>query len=110
MHRTLRWSAARSYRGWNKHDGLSSPILRAVLGWGTWPRLMETQAVISFPAKLRPWLLVCKVHNPNGLTIVVPAWLERYRIDSGATHLAEAERLLALLLEIRSPGACGGVC
>lgn len=110
LDRILRWSAAQGYHGWNKHDGLNSPILRAMLGWGKWPRLVAIQGVMRFPVNLRPWLLVPKVYNPKGLALFVQAWLDRYRVEGDAAHLAEAERLLALLLEIRSPGAWGGIC
>ncbi|MFT5133715.1 MAG: hypothetical protein ACI9SC_002188, partial [Gammaproteobacteria bacterium] len=34
----FRWSRKQQYRGYNKHDGLNSPILDMVLGWGKWPR------------------------------------------------------------------------
>lgn len=110
LDRTLRWSADQGYLGWNKHDGLNSPILQALLGWGKWPRLVAIQGVMRFPMNLRPWLLVPKVYNPKGLALFVQAWLDRYRLEGDAAHLAQAERLLDLLLAIRSPGTWGGNC
>lgn len=110
LDQTLAWSKAQGYRGHNKHDGLNSPLLRALLGWGRWPRMVAIQGVMRFPINLRPLLLVPKVYNPKGLALFTHAWLDRYRLSGDPSHLAEAERLLGLLLELRSPGGWSGNC
>lgn len=110
LDRTLAWSAAQGYRGWNKHDGLNSPILRALLGWGKWPRLLAIQGVMRFPINLRPWLLVPKVYNPKGLALFCRGLLDLYRVKSDKRHLNQAEELLVILDGIRSPGNWSGDC
>lgn len=110
LNRTLAWSAAQGYRGWNKHDGLNSPILRALLGWGKWPRLIAIQGVMRFPINLRPWLLIPKVYNPKGLALFSHALFDLYRIRGDRYYLQEAEGLLRILDTIGSPGDWAGDC
>lgn len=110
LERTLQWSADSGYRGWNKHDGLNSPLLRLLLGWGRWPRMVAIQGVMRFPLNLRPLLLVPKVYNPKGLALFAQARLDLWRLDRKESDLLEARRLLALLSELRSPGDWGGIC
>ncbi len=104
------WSRQQDYRGYNKHDGLNSPILRLLLGWGKWPRMVAIQGVMRFPINIRPLLGVPKSYNPKGLALFTQALLDRYRATGKEEHLAEAEQLLELLLHIRSPGDWSGIC
>ncbi len=104
------WSRSQGYRGHNKHDGLNSPILKALLGWSKWPRMVAIQGVMRFPLNLRPWLLTPKVYNPKGLALFTMGLLDRYKASNNPEHLKEAESLLSLLLEIRSPGNWAGNC
>ncbi len=104
------WSRRQDYRGHNKHDGLNSPILRLLLGWGKWPRMVAIQGMMRSPVNLRPLLGVPKTHNPKGLALFVQALLDRYRAAAQTAHLVEAEQLLELLLRIRSPGDWSGNC
>ena len=104
------WSRTQDWRGWNKHDGLNSPILRALLGWGKWPRMIAIQGVMRFPVNLRPWLLTPKTYNPKGLALFVQGLLDRYRVHPKPEYLDEAKSLLALLEQLRSPGRWSGTC
>jgi hypothetical protein len=106
----LGWSAAQGYRGYNKHDGLNSPILRGLLGWAKWPRLIAIQAVMRAPVNLRPWLLVPRTYNPKGLALFAQAWLDRYSVTSDPACLEAAERLLSLLAGLASRGPWSGTC
>lgn len=110
LDRLFAWSRVQGYRGYNKHDGLNSPLLRLFLGWGKWPRMIAIQGVMRFPVNLRPLLGVPKTYNPKGLALFVQALLDRHRANGGTNHLEEAERLLELLLEIRSAGDWAGSC
>lgn len=98
------WSRGRGYRGYNKHDGLNSPLLKGLLGWAKWPRMLAIQGVMRAPVNLRPLLGVPRTYNPKGLALFAQGLLDRHRADSGGQHLAEAERLLGLLQDLRSPG------
>lgn len=102
------WSRDCGYRGYNKHDGLNSPVLRAFLQWGKWPRLFAIQSVMRAPVNLRPLLLVPKTYNPKGLALFAQGLLSRFQTDGQEEYLAEAEGLLRLLLDLRFPGAWHG--
>ncbi len=104
------WSRAQGYRGYNKHDGLNSPVLKALLGWGKWPRILAIQGVMRFPINLRPWLLIPKTYNPKGLALFTLGLLDRYKHSYQQGYIDEAEQLLSLLLEQRSPGDWSGIC
>jgi hypothetical protein len=105
-----RWSRRQGYRGYNKHDGLNSPLLRALLGRGKWPRLIAIQSVMRAPVNLRPWLGVHKTYNAKGIALFARGLLDRYRASGEAAHLSEARELLRLLDGLRSPGAWSGDC
>lgn len=112
LDQTFQWSREQGYRGWNKHDGLNSPILNTLLGhWGEnagrWPRMIAIQGVMRFPINLRPWLLTPKTYNPKGLALFVLALLDRYASNGHQEHLDEALSLLDLLKTLRSPGQWG---
>jgi len=104
----LRVAREEAYRGYNKHDGLNSPILRALLGWGKWPRIAAVQLVTRAPVNPRPLLRVPKTCNPKGLALFAQAWLDRYRATGAEHWLAEARAVLALLLERRVRGRAWG--
>lgn len=106
----LAWSRAQGYRGHDKHDGLNSPLLRAMLGRGRWPRLVAIQGVMRLPFNVRPLLGIPRIHNPKGLSLFVRALVNVHVARGDSEPLAEAERLLCLLNELRSPGNWGGAC
>ena len=110
LDRVLCWSEGEGYLGWNKHDGLNSPILERLFSWGKWPRLVAIQTVMRSPVNIRPILLVPKVYNPKGLALFAQAWIDRYLIDNNSDHLRQSERLLTLLLDLKSPGDWSGSC
>ena len=104
----LAFARTEQYRGYNKHDGLNSPLLRALLGWGKWPRIVAVQAIMRAPVNLRPALLVPKTFNPKGLALFAQAWMDRYQASGEAHWLVEARSVLALLLERRVRGRAWG--
>ncbi len=97
------WSRDQKYLGYNKHDGLNSPVLKALLGWGKWPRMIAIQAVMRFPINLRPLLLTPKVYNPKGLALFAQGLMTRYQISGDKKYLEEATDLLNILEKITSP-------
>lgn len=105
----FRWSRDQEYRGYNKHDGLNSPILGTILGWGKWPRMIAIQAVMRFPLNLRPLLLIPKVYNPKGLALFAQGLLDRYQATGQQGYLDEATKLLEILKDITSPGDWHGI-
>ncbi len=105
-----KWSSDQGYRGYNKHDGLNSPILATLFGWGKWPRIGAIQIVMRAPVNLRPILLVPKTYNPKGLALFAQGLFDRYRITGASKYLAEAELLLGLLSDLKSRGPWSGDC
>ncbi len=110
LDQVYQWSRQQGYRGYNKHDGLNSPLLKATLGWSKWPRLVAIQGVMRFPVNLRPLLLNPKVYNPKGLALFAMGLFDRYKVSQDPSHLEEAKQLLSLLEKIRSPGNWSGSC
>ncbi len=110
LDKVLAWSRARDYRGYNKHDGLNSPLLRLLLGWSKWSRIIAIQGVMRFPVNLRPLLLVKKTLNPKGLALFTQAWLHRYQVSGQPAALEQARSLLTTLLQQRATGDWQGLC
>lgn len=107
---TLTWSKRQNYRGYNKHDGLNSPVLRLLLGWGRWPRMFAIQGVMRAPLNIRPLLLTPKTYNPKGLALFLQAWLNLYKKTGNKEYLQEACDLFNLLQSMCSPGKWSGDC
>ena len=104
---TLAYSRAAGYAGYNKHDGLNSPVLRALFGFARWPRILAIQAVMRSPWNLRPLLGVPRTRNAKGQGLFAQAWLDLHAVDWDAGELAEAESLLGWLLDHPSQGFKG---
>ena len=75
LHSVLAYAARQDYSGYNKHDGLNSQVLRALLGWAKWPRMLAIQAVMRAPWNLRPVLAIPRTRNPKGLGLFASAFL-----------------------------------
>jgi len=110
LDQVYRWSKARNYRGYNKHDGLNSPIVRLFMGWTKWTRIIAIQSVMRFPVNIRPYILVRKSANPKGLALFAQGLLHRYLDKKDPKLLAEAEKILAKLYKLKSPGQWAGDC
>jgi len=111
LDRVYLWSRGQDFKGYNKHDGLNSPLLNLLLGWSKWPRIIAIQSVMRAPFNIRPLLGVSKTVNPKGIALFIMGLLDRYKTNGDKTFLVEAEKLLALLLEIRSdPDKWSGAC
>lgn len=114
--RTLDYSRALGYAGYNKHDGLNSPILSGLLGFARWPRIAAIQLVMRSPWNLRPLLGVPRTRNAKGQALFAQSWLDLHALrsdtgesgDDGTTEESkEAGRLLDWLLEHPSQGFRG---
>ena len=110
LQEVLAWSKNQQYRGYNKHDGLNSPLLKLFMGWAKWPRIIAIQTVMRFPLNLRPLLLAPKTYNPKGLALFIQALLTRYESTGNSDDLHEANQLLNNLDRLRSPGTFSGAC
>ena len=88
------------YRGYNKHDGLNSPLLRAMSLNVPFFRLGWTQVVTRAPVNLRPLLGVPKTQNPKGLALFTLAYLDLFRATQNEEYLEYATELLDRLKEL----------
>lgn len=104
---TLDYSRRQGYAGYNKHDGLNSPVLGALAGWAKWPRLAAIQLVTRSPWNLRPALGVPKTRNAKGQGLFATAYLDDWRRTGSQTALDEATALLDWLLDNPSEGFPG---
>jgi len=103
LDQVLTLSAATSWRGHDKHDGLNSPILWALCGWSRPTRLLALQAMMRSPFNLRQLLRVPRVHNPKGLALFMQAFISRWRLHHDPADLERASELGTLLQTLRSP-------
>ena len=110
LDQTLAWSKAQDYREHTKHDALNSPLIWALCGHTRLTRILATQLVMRSPVDMRVALGVPKSHNPKGLALFVMALLDGFARNGDRHYLEEAERLLELLLALRSPGDWQGDC
>jgi hypothetical protein len=104
---TLAYSRASDYQGWNKHDGLNSPLLGPLLGWSKFTRLLGIQFIMRAPVNLRPFFKVPKTRNPKGIGLFAHALLDLHAVTGETRYLEEANRLLDWLLEHPAQGFRG---
>lgn len=108
--KTLAWSKAQGYLEHTKHDALNSKLIWSIFGHHRLTRILATQAVMRFPIDIRDLIGVPRSHNPKGLALFCMALLDAYALTGEESYSTEARRLLALLLELRSPGDWHGDC
>jgi hypothetical protein len=104
------WSKDQDFKGYNKHDGLNSPILKTLLGWSKWPRIIAIQSVMRAPVNVRSLAGVRKTINPKGLALFCMGLLDRHEVDPKGGYLDDAEDIIERLYQSRSPGSWGGDC
>lgn len=111
LERLLRVVKEKDYAGYNKHDGLLSPVLSRLFGWSRLTRLAAIQLVTRSPWNIRPLLGVPGTRNPKGIGLFALALLEHGERSGNREWLDEGLRLLDWLLDNRSrgfDGACWG--
>ncbi len=104
----LDYSEAQGWRGYDKHDALNSPVLKALFGWNRITRLLAVQAVMRSPFNLRPLLRTPRTFNPKGLALFAMGLLDRYAVDGDAHHLPRLRGLLSQLERMAVATPSGG--
>ena len=104
---THQYAKSKKYKDYNKHDGLNSPILKALFGWHKWARIIAIQTVMRFPFNIRPLLLTEKVYNPKGLSLLARSLFLGYQRSGDVNYLQEAEELISILGDLRVKGFSG---
>jgi len=110
LNKVYSWSENQNFRGYNKHDGLNSPSLKLLLGWGKWPRIIAIQSIMRSPINIRPLFGIKKTYNPKGLALFIQGSLDLYQCTKDIRHLQDVETLLDVLYKIKSPGEWSGNC
>lgn len=110
LNQVYHWSSEQQFRGYNKHDGLNSPLLKLFLGWGKWPRIIAIQSVMRSPVNIRPVLGVKKTFNPKGLALFTQGSLDLYQATANEKYLNNAKSTLDILEKVKSPGHWSGNC
>ena len=98
------------YKGYNKHDGLNSPIIRA-LSPHKFLRLVGIQGIMRFPINLRPAFLVPKTINAKGMSLWAVTYMNLYTATKQQQYLDYAQGCLDWLLNNHSQGdQYSGLC
>lgn len=105
------WIEAQQFRGWDPHDALNSPIVRALTFGNRYLGIAALQAVKRSPINLRPLLGVRKGHNPKGMGLFLASYAKKYAAAGDPHDLNTAIQMGEWLIEHASPGfhgACWG--
>jgi hypothetical protein len=71
------WIEAQQFRGWDPHDALNSPIVRALTFGNRYLGIVWLQLVKRSPLNLRPLLRVPKGYNPKGMGLFLASYLRK---------------------------------
>lgn len=108
---SLRWAKAESYKGYEQHDGLNSPLL-SYLDFHWFPRLVAIHALNKSPVNLHTVFRVPEKRHPKAVALFAMAYFALYRECGDEKFLGEGEQLLEWLLDNQSSEfelACWGV-
>lgn len=92
-----------NYKGYSKHDALNAKWLEKLTGFSRYSRLVAIQAVMRFPANIRPLCGVEKKCNAKGMSLFSRALLAHYRILGVQESANEARVILDWLVDNPSP-------
>jgi hypothetical protein len=94
----LAYARERDYVGWDKHDGMSSRIRRALPVETKWTNLAFQETVKRAPVNLRPLFLVEQRPSPKGLSLFSMAALNAAGLTDAGDFGSEARSLLDRVL------------
>ena len=85
---TLGYAESKKYHGYNKHDGLNSPLFHALALENKWLRLLFIQLVMRCPVNVRPLLFVKKTINPKGISLFCRSYLVLHELAMSSPDVA----------------------
>lgn len=91
------WMAERDYAGYDPHDFLASPFLRATTLGSRWVGVAWTQLGKRLPIQLRPLLGVPRMRNAKGIGLVLGAKVRLAESTGEERYRAEAAELVGWL-------------
>lgn len=98
---------AADYAGYDPYDALNSPFIRLAGRKSKWVRIACTQFLRRCPVNLRPLLGIRKGHNPKGIGLFLWGYAKLFKIHQDQFYLDRIQRLLDLLVQLRSDGVSG---
>lgn len=107
LERLDNWIEKQDFQGWDPHDALNSPIIRAIVGENQVLRLFAVQALRRSPFNMRKLLQVPKTHNPKAIGLFLASYTQKYRSESRAEYLFHIQRFAKWLNEISVKGFSG---
>jgi hypothetical protein len=105
------WIERQGFKGWDPHDALNSPLIKALTFGNRWLGVAWLQAFKRSPVNLRRIVGVPKGHNPKGMGLFLASYLRKYRCTQKPADLERVTMLAQWLDEAKRPGyhgACWG--
>ena len=99
-----------NYKGYNKHDGLNSPIMRTLTFPHSFLRLCGIQLIMRSPINLRPLFMVPKTINAKGMALWTTTYLNLFNLQEDEAYLDSAKQCLDWLLDNNSSKGYSGLC
>ncbi len=104
---TLATCSEQAYSGWDKHDGISTPLLQRLPVRSRLVNFCFQEAVKRAPFNLRPLLFMEKRRSFKGISLFALAYFNLYRLTGNEELLTEGISLTEWLLDNAVPGYAG---
>jgi hypothetical protein len=91
------WIEARNFSGWDPHDALNSPLLKALTFGQRRLGQVWVQLVKRSPINLRPLLGVRPGRNPKGQGLFLASYWRKFQLGGAPHHLEQVRSLAAWL-------------
>lgn len=101
------WLEAHDFAGWDPHDALNSPIVRALTFGSRYLGIAWLQLVKRSPLNLRPLLRVPPGRNPKGMGLFLASYARRYERHGRPADGDRAVRFARWLAEHAAAGHPG---
>jgi hypothetical protein len=98
---------ATDFKGIDPHDGLNSPLVKALTFGDRRLGVAALQLFKRCPVNLRPLFGIRPGTNPKGNGLLVATYVQKYRMTGEAADLARAKEFADWLIENQSLGCSG---
>lgn len=95
------------FKGYDPHDALNSPILRALTFGNRFLGIIYLQLLKRCPINFRPILLIKKGINPKGFGLLISSYVEKYKFSNNDKDLKQAKYFADRLIANYSKGYSG---
>jgi hypothetical protein len=101
------WVESQGFQGWDPHDALNSPLLKALTFNQRALGIAWIQLLKRSPVNLRSVLGVRKGRNPKGIGLFLASYARRYRAQRDPADLQRVREFATWLFEHSTPGYAG---